>query len=132
MSIMRKIAASACAVLSVAAISVIGAPNASATTTERTNRCVKVSVDYTRTGPVSWYVNSATVGNNCSPFYGHFQLYGPTFNSTNQDAPAAVGFTVTLNQNWGSNTTPSVCGIAWHKITPTYWADYGYVCVPLD
>ncbi|WP_285500908.1 hypothetical protein [Actinokineospora sp. NBRC 105648] len=75
-------------------------------------------------------MTSASVDNNCTPFYGHFQLAGPTFNTSNQDSPSSTGFTVTLNQNWGG-TAPSVCGTAWFKVTPSYWADYGYVCVTL-
>ncbi|MBM7771170.1 hypothetical protein JOD54_001374 [Actinokineospora baliensis] len=130
MSIVRKAVASACAVVAAAGISVIGAQSASATVLESANRCVKVSVDYTRTGPSTWNVVSATVANNCGSFYGHFQLTGPTFNLSNPDAPTAVGFYVPLNQTW-TGSAPNVCGTAWFKVTPSYWTDYGFACVTL-
>ncbi|GAA3062165.1 hypothetical protein LV79_004022 [Actinokineospora globicatena] len=130
MSFVRRMTAGACAVLAVAGVSVLGAPTASAAT-ERANGCVKVAVEYTRTSPVSWHVDWASVANNCSPFYGYFQLSGLTFDRRSQDSQSASGFTLTLNQDWGAMTTPQVCGIAWLKITPSYWAENGYVCVPL-
>ncbi|MEU5693574.1 hypothetical protein [Actinosynnema sp. NPDC020468] len=87
-----------------------------------------MSVDYTRTGPVSWHVNSARVDNNCAPFYGHFQLASPYFNYSNGDSPSSTGFTVPINQDWGG-TGLYVCGTGWFKVTPTFWAENGYACV---
>ncbi|WP_253891117.1 hypothetical protein [Actinokineospora diospyrosa] len=126
---MRRMVAGACALLATAGIAVVGAPTASAAV-EGANRCVRVSVDYTRTGPTSWNVASASVANNCGPFYGHFQLKGPTFDFSNPDSQSAVGFTAPLNQTW-YGAAPYVCGTAWFKVTPSYWTDYGFVCVTL-